>query len=321
MASWSQREVIPTMPFEFTDTQELELPPLLALDLTRPPSSTVQVDIAGLSHPGNVRPNNEDHFLVVRFGRFLESLETNLPADQVPARFEEYGYGLAIADGMGGHAAGEEASRLAITTLLNLVLSAPDWILRADDPTRAEEIMRRAAERFEHIDRTLADQADKDPQLRGFGTTMTFAASVGRNLFIAHTGDTRAYLYRRGKLHQLTRDHTLAGELYEAGEITRDQAARHHLRHVLTRNLGADRGAKPDLQKITLDDGDSLLFCSDGLSDMVSSDQIADVLALDASAKSASARLIDLALAAGGKDNVTVVVARYLVRCPGDADG
>ena len=301
------------MPFEFADTQKLELPPSLALDRSTSPPSAVQVDIAGLSHPGKVRPRNEDHFLVVRIGRFLETLETNLSADEVPARFEQCGYGLAVADGMGGHAGGDQASRLAITTFLNLAMSAPNWILNADDPGCAEEIMRRAAERFEHVDRTLAEHADKDPQLRGFGTTMTFALSIGRSLFIAHTGDSRAYLYRGGTLHQLTRDHTLAGELYEAGEITGDQAARHHLRHVLTRNLGGDRGGTPDLQKVTLEDGDSILFCSDGLSEMVSAAQISAVLAADAPAKTACTTLVDLALEAGGKDNVTVIVARYRV--------
>lgn len=306
------------MPFEFGETQDLALPPSLALDDATPPSCAVHVDIAGLSHQGKVREKNEDHFLVVRFGRFLEALETNLPANQVPARYEESGYGLALADGMGGHAAGDHASRLAITTFLNLILSAPDWILNADDPDRAEEIMRRAGERFEQVDRALAEQADKDPQLRGFGTTMTFAASVGRMLFIAHTGDSRAYLYRRRKLHQLTRDHTLAGELYEAGQITRDEAARHHLRHVLTRNLGADRGARPDLQKVTLDDGDCLLFCSDGLSDMVGPESIAAVLSVDVPSKTACTQLIDLALNAGGKDNVTAIVARYQIDARAD---
>jgi PPM family protein phosphatase len=301
------------MPFEFTDTQDLAVPSPLGRAVPQPISAAVQVDIAGLSHAGNVRPNNEDHFLVVRFGRFLETLATNLSDDQIPSRFEEYGYGLAIADGMGGHAAGEQASRLAITTLLNLVLSAPDWILHADDPSRAEEIMRRAAERFEHVDRALADEADKDPQLRGFGTTMTFAINVGRNLFIAHSGDSRAYLFRSGRLHQLTRDHTLARDLYEAGQITLAQATEHHLRHVLTRNLGGDRGAKPDVQKLTLDDGDCLLFCSDGLSEMVTAEEIAAVLAEGTAATITCVSLIDRALAAGGRDNVTAVVARYRV--------
>jgi protein phosphatase len=220
---------------------------------------------------------------------------------------------MAVADGMGGHAAGEEASRLAITTLLNQVLTAPEWILRADNPSLAAEIMRRAAERFETIGRVLAQEAADEPDLHGFGTTMTFAASVGRNLFVAHIGDSRAYVLRRGTLHQLTRDHTLVREMYEAGEITLDQAATHRMRHALTRNLGPEKGAKPDVQELGLEDGDCLLLCSDGLHEMVSADTIAAVLAAGAPSETICTRLIDLALAAGGKDNVTVVVAQYTI--------
>jgi serine/threonine protein phosphatase PrpC len=299
------------MNFNTAETQVLGGSSSPKSQLPQPHTSGVRVEITGLSHPGNLRPNNEDHFLVVRLGRFLESLVTNLPADQVPSRFEEEGFGMAVADGMGGHAAGEEASRLAITTMLNEVLSAPDWILRGDDPSLAAEIMRRAADRFEKIAHVLAQEAADDSQLHGFGTTMTFAASVGRNLFIAHIGDSRAYLLRRGTLHQLTRDHTLVREMYEAGEITLDQAATHRLRHALTRNLGPHRGAKPDVQELGLEDGDCLLLSSDGLHEMVSDESIAAVLAESATSQTICQRLVDLALAAGGKDNVTVIVAQY----------
>ena len=298
------------------DTQEFELVPPSKSRSPQPSSSAVKVDVAGLSHAGKVRPNNEDHFLVVNFGRFLESVASNLPTGLVPFCFKENGWGMAVADGMGGHEAGEEASKLAITTLVDLVLSTPDWILRADDPEFAEEIMRRAGERFEMVDQALALEATFDPKLHGFGTTMTLAASVGMNLFIAHMGDSRAYLFRRGKLHQLTRDHTLAGELYEAGHITLAQAATHHLRHVLTRNLGRQKGAKPDVQKLELNDGDCLLLCSDGLNDMISNEKIAAVLAEDKSSAILSQELIDFALAAGGRDNVTVILAQYRVSEP-----
>ena len=295
------------------DTQEFKLEPSPESRSPKPLSSAVKVDVAGLSHPGKVRPNNEDHFLVVRFGRFLETLASNLPAGLVPSHFREDGWGMAVADGMGGHVAGEEASKLAITTLMDLVLSTPDWILRADDPEFAAEIMRRAGERFELVDQALSLEAAFDPKLHGFGTTMTFAASVGTNLFVAHIGDSRVYLFRRGKLHQLTRDHTLAGELYEAGHITLAEVATHHLRHVLTRNLGRQKAAKPDVQKLALEKGDCLLLCSDGLNDMVSNEKIAGTLAQGKASALLCQELVDLALAAGGKDNVTVLLARYSI--------
>jgi protein phosphatase len=299
------------MASDAADTQEFEAPPSPGRRPPEPLSSLLEVDVAGLSHSGKVRPNNEDHFLVVRFGRFLEPLGTNLPAGQVPSRFEDIGYGMAVADGMGGHAAGEEASKLAITTLVNLVLNTPDWFLRMDDPSSAEEVMRRAADRFGQIDHALAAEAVEDPRLHGFGTTMTLAASVARDLLIAHVGDSRAYLFRKGALHQLTRDHTLVSELYQAGMITPAQAATHHLRHALTRHLGANKGAKPDVQRLALVTGDCLLLCSDGLSEMVSNAEIAATLAGGGASEAMSQRLVDRALAAGGKDNVTVIVAQY----------
>src|SRR5262249_12434074 len=161
--------------------------------------------------------------------------------------------------------------------LVNLVLNTPDWFLRIDDPSSAEEVMRRAAERFGQIDHALAEEAVDDPKLHGLGTTMTLAATLATDLLIAHIGDSRAYLFRMRTLNQLTRDHTLAGELYRAGMITQAQAATHHLRHALTRHLGADKGAKPDVQKLALVNGDCLLLCSDGLSEMDSNAQIADI--------------------------------------------
>jgi serine/threonine protein phosphatase PrpC len=295
------------------DTQDFQLPSGLARQAPKPHSSVVQVDIAGLTHPGNVRPNNEDHFLVARFGRFFEALATNLPADQVPARFVDDGHGMVVADGMGGHAAGEEASRRAIKMLVDLVLDTPDWILRADHPSFADEVMRRATERFQQVDHALAEEGEANPQLFGFGTTMTLAASVGRDLFIAHIGDSRAYLFRGEQLHQLTRDHTLVRELCDGGIITSDQVATHHLRHLLTKSLGVDKGAKPDVQKLALENGDCLILCSDGLSEMVATEEVAAIVSEGAVSQNKCQRLIDTALAAGGKDNVTAIVAQYQI--------
>lgn len=295
------------------DTVEFELQPSPGRLRPKPLSSELQVDVAGQSHVGKMRTNNEDHFLIVRIGRFFEILETNIHADELPPRFVDDGYGMAVADGMGGHAAGEEASQLALTTLVNLVLATPDWIARADDSSFTEEIKRRTAERFQQVDHVLREESESDPRLQGYGTTMTLAASVGRNLFIANIGDSRVYLFRAGELHQLTRDHTLAAALYEAGKVTRAEAATNRLRHVLTKHLGADKGGKPDVQDLPLENGDCVLLCSDGLNEMVSNDKIAAVLSGGADSKTTCGKLIDLALAAGGKDNVTVIVAQYKI--------
>jgi len=284
-----------------------------ALGDHRKATARVDVEVAGLSDAGNVRPNNEDHFLVIRFSRSLECLQTNLPVGRGPAPFQDIGYAMAVADGVGGHAAGEEASRHALAMLVKLVVMTPDWIFRADDPPFAQEVMRRASKRFAEIDHALAEEAKADPALYGFGTTMTLAANIVKDLFVAHIGDSRAYLFRGGTLHQLTRDHTVVRELCEAGIITHAQVATHHLRHALTRYLGGDKGAKPDVHRVTINDGDCLLLCSDGLPEMLPDDRISGLLADDEPSEKTCQRLMDRALAAGGKDNVTVVVARYKV--------
>jgi PPM family protein phosphatase len=277
-----------------------------------PYSAVVQVDLGGLSHRGKVRPNNEDHFLISRFGRFLETVQTSLPADAVPQRSEERGYAMVVADGMGGSAAGEEASRRAISSLVNLVLHTPDWILRLDEDPLPEEILRRASERYEQVNEAMREEAQQVPGLSGFGTTMTMAWSLGRDLFLAHVGDSRAYLLTGGRLKQLTRDHTLVQALVDRRVLDRKDAATHHLRHVLTQSLGDhSRQIRPEVTRLELADDDRLLLCTDGLTEMVDNSVIAEILASDEPSPMIAQRLVDKALDAGGKDNVTVVVARY----------
>jgi protein phosphatase len=270
-----------------------------------------QVDLAARSHPGKVRPNNEDHFLVVRFHRALQTLLTNLPDGLVPLRAEEAGYGLVVADGMGGMAAGEVASRSAIGTLINLALATPDWVLTGGGP-EVERVMRRMAERYRRVDAALREQAAADPGLAGMGTTMTLACSLGADLVLAHVGDSRAYLLRGGALHPLTRDHTLVRELVDRGIVRPEQAAGHPLRHVLTRALGGAGGeVDAEVQRVALADEDQLLLCTDGLTDMVDPAAIGAILCGAASSNGACQALVELALQEGGKDNVTVVLARY----------
>ncbi|HEY1433755.1 MAG TPA: protein phosphatase 2C domain-containing protein, partial [Thermoanaerobaculia bacterium] len=157
--------------------------------------------------------------------------------------------------------------------------------------------------------------AKADLSLRGMGTTMTVACSLGPEVMTAHVGDSRAYVHRRGgRLERLTRDQTMAQSLADAGAITQDEVAKHPSRHVLTSAL-ATRGAfvQVELKRARLEDGDQLLLCSDGLTEMVPDEQIARVLAAGAASADACRQLVDLALAAGGKDNVTVIVGRYKI--------
>lgn len=276
----------------------------------------VHVDMAARSHMGNVRTNNEDHYFAGRWGRFLEVVDTNVPDTDLPRRVEEVGYAMIVADGMGGEEGGEVASRLAIRTLIHNVMEMPEWLMRTENG-QGQGIIDRTVARYQLVDDTLRRHAANNLNLARMGTTMTMAYSVGVDLFVAHIGDSRAYLLRDGKLKQLTRDQTLAQLLVERGELSEEQAATHRLRHVLTQVLGGQgEPLQVDVQQVTLRDGDRLLLCSDGLSDMVPHDALEQILTTSPSSAAACQALIDLALVNGGRDNVTAVLAHYGVPTP-----
>jgi serine/threonine protein phosphatase PrpC len=300
----------------------VELPPVVIPEETQPPpqtSSRVTVDVAALSHAGKVRPNNEDHFILARFSRSAETLDTNLPKGSVPKHFHEKAYALVVADGMGGMAAGEIASSLALSAGMNLSLHNPKWTLRMSED-EAREYMERARQRMRQVDRVVSDKANEDPDLAGMGTTLTGAYSVGADLFLFHVGDSRAYLFRGGKLERLTHDHTMAQALADVGIIDPEEVKTHRLHHVLTKAVGIHGGeVEADLEHRQLMDGDRLLLCTDGLTEMVEAAKIAEALRQHERSEDACRVLVDLALEGGGRDNVTVVVARYTI--PDDAPG
>jgi serine/threonine protein phosphatase PrpC len=277
-----------------------------------PPLARVQVDLASLSDRGKKRLNNEDHFLALDFGRFMTCLQSNLPSGAVPTKFEQRGYGFAVADGMGGEAGGEVASGLAITTLVELALETPDWIMAQDEPL-IDEVERRTAQRLEQTSEVLEAESRRNPELRGMGTTMTLAISLGDQLLVAHIGDSRAYLFRDGRLLRLTRDHTFAQALADSGVIPLADVARHRLRNMLTRCLGGPDSAEAEFRRVTLQNGDRLLLCSDGLTELVDDEGIGNVLSQHSSSIEACRALVDWALDAGGTDNVTVVLAGYTI--------
>jgi protein phosphatase len=272
--------------------------------------------LAARSDIGKVRPRNEDHYFVGRGGRHLTTVSTNVPPGDIPSQFGETGYVMIVADGMGGHLGGEVASRMAIATLVNIVLHVPDWILRLDDE-HAQKVMDRAVARYQRVHAALQKKASLDPRLRGMGTTMTATYSVGDDLFVAQVGDSRAYLFRDGTLRRLTRDQTQAQMLADSGLISQQDVARHRLRHVLTNALGGSQtDVRAEVQRWKLADGDRLLLCSDGLTDMIDDATIATVLGRETRSDEACRLLVDSALANGGRDNITAVLARYSI--PGD---
>lgn len=203
---------------------------------------------------------------------------------------------LALADGMGGHAAGEVASQLMIAALAHL-----------DDDEPGDDLLGKLAAATRHGNAAIAEQVEEEPELDGMGTTLTAILFAGSKLGLAHIGDSRAYLLRDAVLTQITRDDTFVQSLVDEGRITAEQAHTHPQRSLIMRALTGNE-IEPTLTVRESRAGDRYLLCSDGLSDVVSDETIADVLSNGTPAESAD-RLIELALRSGGPDNVTVVVA------------
>ena len=183
-------------------------------------------------------------------GRHQETLITSLPDHEVPQRFDEYGYGMVVADGVGGTGTGEAASRLAIATLTHLVIYFGRWNLRIDDEI-AREVMARAERFYRRVDSVLLHRSAGTPGLR---TTLTAAYSAGRDLFLVHVGHSRAYLLRGGQLSRLTRDHTLADEPATGmGPLVDIATSARDLHHILTETIGSTDLAGPmiDIDRLT----------------------------------------------------------------------
>ena len=210
---------------------------------------------------------------------------------------------FAVADGLGGHQGGEVASAAAVEPLA---------ALDGREFAGAGEAAEALAAAIREGNAAILERAAGDPGLWGLGTTMTAAALAGeRHLQLAHVGDSRAYLLRDGSLEQLTTDHTVVGELVRRGRLTPEQAAIHPERSILTRAVGLDPRVPVDTpDPVELRDGDQVLLCSDGLTEAVDDDRIAELLSAGADGEAACRSLIDAANAAGGPDNITVVLLR-----------
>ena len=208
---------------------------------------------------------------------------------------------FAVADGMGGHRAGEVAAEIAINAL------GENFGPGLADPTTDALI---AA--VEAANARILDQADNDEELHGMGTTLTAVGLVQDGeqplLAIVNVGDSRTYWMRNGELEQLTQDHSMVAEMVRAGQLTEDEARNHRQRSVLTRALGVEHGVKVDVLEVIPVEGQRYLLCSDGLTGEVHDDAIAAVLRRIADPKEAAAELVRLAVTKGGRDNVTVVV-------------
>jgi protein phosphatase len=276
-----------------------------------PKPARVSIQIGALTDSGKVRENNEDHFLVARLSKAMRVCKTSLPDDGKTQFSEEEGYLIVVADGMGGVAAGERASALAVESVEAFVLNTLKWFLHLSGHDE-QVLLGELRQALERADRTVIERARSNPALYGMGTTLTMAYSVGTDLYIVHAGDSRAYLLRDGRLEQLTSDHTLVQALVDGGAITPEDARQDKRRHVVTNVIGGPRqGVQAEIHKLVVRDGDILLFCTDGLTEPVEDAAIAEILVQHPDPQDACDRLVELVLSCGAPDNVTAVVAQY----------
>jgi len=254
-----------------------------------------------VTHPGRVRPNNEDSYLLFEEYKGSKSMDWD---GLVKERGELY----IVADGLGGHAAGEVASKTASLAFADSYYSS-EMDTSADDPLK-----RLLFESMVAAHKAVIEKVEKDPKkYRGMGTTLTAGVVLGDALFISHVGDSRFYILRGGELEQITKDHTYIQSFVDAGKITKEEANKAPGKHVLTKAVGVQRddvnGAPaPDLYEHDLRHGDRLLICSDGLTDMLSDGEIAAIMADAADIEACANKLLEDALKAGGKDNITVLI-------------
>jgi protein phosphatase len=283
-----------------------------------PLSSAFALEVAAASIGGKWPPHNTDHYLAVRIGRLQETLVTSLAEADLPPPFEEYAYAMLIADGLGEQGAGARASRVALSALAHMALRYGRWNVRITPDTLAE-IAEQGEFFYRHANDAVRQESGTDLELADMGTSLTALYIAESDLFYWHVGHSRGFLFRNGVLTQLTTDHTVT----EQGRDLRAQPAgvKSDFIHLVTETIGSGAtGPKVDVEHIKLSTGDRLLLCTNGLTDLVSGDQIADQLAQRRSPAEDCRQLLDLARAGGTPDDVTVMLADYTVRREQEAE-
>lgn len=268
------------------------------------------LDLFGMTHPGIVRAENQDHFLLCTVHPQVVVHGTSLPVpEELPLRGQRLATILLVADGVGGTAAGADASRLATETVTKYVTSSLRCYHTAGSANENEflDALRAAA-----VEAHIAVRTDSATRLQGqsTATTLTLGFVVWPWLYVVQVGDSRCYYYSDGKLRQVSRDQTVAQDLVDQGLLNPARASASHLTHVLSSAIGAIE-AKPVVTRVAVGRrGSVVLVCSDGLTKHVSDAEIADYLHTMQSSEQVCRALVDLALERGGSDNITVVIGR-----------
>jgi len=270
-----------------------------------PTPAGIAFQVYGKTDVGLVREHNEDNFMIAD----LSEAGGPLPGEEhLSGSVSDRGFALAVCDGMGGAAAGEVASHMAVDTLFEMLRGA-------SPPNSRDGFAQRLVAAIEEAGAQIFAAAKKDRTRRGMGTTATVAGLVDRVLFIGQVGDSRCYILRNGRLTLVTKDQSLVNQLIEAGQLTESEAEAFEHSNIILQALGTTEHVVVDLTFVELRRGDRLLLCSDGLSGLVHDSVIREEMALIGPLPQLTERLIDLANAAGGHDNVTCIVADF------DGDG
>ena len=268
-----------------------------------------EIDVYGLTHPGRVRTENQDHFLICSLRKQMVVHGTSLAeTDFLMEESERLAFLAMVADGVGGGTKGAEASRITLETLAQYVSRSMRcyYATRSADGRGFSETLHDAAIEC-HAD--LMRRAQEHPENRGMATTLTLYLGVWPQAYLLQVGDSRCYLLRQGELTQITRDQTMAQDLVELGALKPEDAPRTRLAHTLSSSIGG-RQSSPVVSQFEMTWGTVVLLCSDGLTNHVSDERIRDRLRSMRSARQTCEDLVQEALEGGGSDNITVVIGR-----------
>ncbi|MGZ8398193.1 MAG: PP2C family protein-serine/threonine phosphatase [Gemmatimonadales bacterium] len=270
-----------------------------------------EIDVYGLTHPGKVRTENQDHFLICALQKQMVVHSTSLPeTDHLMAGPERLAFLMMVADGVGGGAKGGEASRMALEAVTQYVSGSMRCYYAAGSAydRQFSEALQEAALQS-HTE--LVRRGEENPDYRGMATTLTLFLGVWPRAYLLQAGDSRCYLLRGGELTQITRDQTMAQELVDLGVMTPAGTAGTPLEHTLTSSIGG-RQTAPVVTGLDMNWGHVVLLCSDGLTNHVSDERIRERLRSMTSAQQACEDLLQEALEGGGSDNITIIVGRAL---------
>jgi serine/threonine protein phosphatase PrpC len=272
-----------------------------------------EIDVYGLTHPGRVRPDNQDHFLICALRKQMVVHQTSLPeTEHLMAGPERLAFLGMVADGVGGGVRGEEASRIALEAVTQYVSGTMRSYYAAgsaDDVEFHDALQEGALQ----CNAELLRRGEEDPDYQGMATTLTLYLGVWPRAFLLQVGDSRCYIYRNGELSQITRDQTMAQELIDLGVLTRADAAATRYARTLSSSLGG-RQTDPVVTRFDMNWGTVVMLCSDGLTAHISDDRIREQLRSMTSAKQVCEDLLREALEDGGSDNITIIVGRALPR-------